>query len=186
MTELTAIAVAACALLGVCVTWHLLSAAAVWRRLSGERVVTCPETGHPEAVRIDVARAARTTIGNAAPDVRLAACTRWRARGPCDEMCLMEAADPGSRVSTMASEWYAGKRCAYCDDPLRDESFVDHHVALLGPDGTTREWSEVPPEGLPEALSTSRPVCWNCHIAETFRRRYPQLVTDRTNAPRTS
>ena len=25
------------------------------------------------------------------------------------------------------------------------------------------------------------PVCWNCHIAESFRREHPDLVTDRDN-----
>src|SRR6266576_3849706 len=45
-------------------------------------------------------------------------------------------------------------------------------VALL-------EWNEIPLEHLQQTLSTHWPVCWNCHIAETFRRRHPELVTDR-------
>ena len=29
------------------------------------------------------------------------------------------------------------------------------------------------------ALATSLPMCWNCHVAESFRRLHPELVTDR-------
>ena len=32
-----------------------------------------------------------------------------------------------------------------------------------------------------EAMSASLPVCWNCHVAPTFRREHPGLVVDRTN-----
>jgi hypothetical protein len=69
----------------------------------------------------------------------------------------------------------------YCAKQISDEPFVGHHPALLGPDGTTREWVDVEPERLPDALRTERPVCWDCHVIETFRRQYPSLVTDRTN-----
>ena len=47
-------------------------------------------------------------------------------------------------------------------------------------EGVTVEWSDFRPEALPEVLATHWPVCWDCHIAETFRRKYPKLVVDRT------
>ena len=28
-------------------------------------------------------------------------------------------------------------------------------------------------------MGTHLPVCWNCHIAESFRREHPELVVDR-------
>jgi hypothetical protein len=62
---------------------------------------------------------------------------------------------------------------------MGDPAFLDHYTALLADDGTTIEWPDVPAERLPAALRTQPPVCWNCHIAETFRRLHPELVTDR-------
>jgi len=43
----------------------------------------------------------------------------------------------------------------------------------------TREWVDIAPERLQAAPASSVPVCWNCHIAATFRRQHPELVTDR-------
>jgi hypothetical protein len=143
----------------------------VWQQYRGDRVVTCPETGRPAAVRIDAAHAAITAAKGTA-NVRLAACSRWATRGRCDEPCLFEASDSGSTITAIASGWYAGKRCVYCRNQITDEPFVGHHPALLGSDGTTREWVDVEPENLPDALRTASPVCWDCHIAETFRRQY--------------
>ena len=31
----------------------------------------------------------------------------------------------------------------------------------------------------PVMLDSYLPVCWDCHIAESFRREHPELVTDR-------
>jgi hypothetical protein len=72
-----------------------------------------------------------------------------------------------------------GTPCAFCRRPIVQTAFLDHYAALLQPDGTTVEWPAVAPERLRGALSTDPPVCWDCHIAETFRRLYPELVTDR-------
>jgi len=43
----------------------------------------------------------------------------------------------------------------------------------------TREWVDVGADRLALALATSLPLCWNCHVAATFRRTHPELVTDR-------
>jgi hypothetical protein len=158
----------------------------VWRRFNNERLVTCPETGHPAAVRIDSSHAAISALAHGRPDVRLAACSRWTDRGRCDEPCLIEAIDAQSRVACIAAQWFADKTCAYCGKALRPEHFLDHHSAVRQADGVTREWTEVPAERLQELFRTSDPVCWDCHIAETFRRTYPQLVTDRSNTSHTA
>lgn len=186
MTFVTAAWFAVGVSIAICLLGYVVRSMRIWRQFRGERVVTCPETGHPAAVRIDVAHAALTEIGTCEPDMRLAACSRWPTPGPCDEACLFEAQDPETRVAAIVAHWYAGKTCVYCRQPLGEDHIAGHHAAFLGPDGTTREWSDVAPERLPDALRTAWPVCWNCHVTETFRQRYPQLVTDRTNLTRTS
>jgi hypothetical protein len=35
------------------------------------------------------------------------------------------------------------------------------------------------PEQIPDVLSDHKPVCWDCDVAERFRRRHPELVTER-------
>lgn len=60
---------------------------------------------------------------------------------------------------------------------------MERKPALMSPERRTVEWHEVPAETLPEVLSTYRPVCWSCHIAESFRREHPELVIER---PRTA
>ena len=57
-------------------------------------------------------------------------------------------------------------------------------IALLDPDHRTIEWRQLRPEQLPDVFSTHRPVCWNCHVAETFRRLHPELVVDRELEPK--
>jgi hypothetical protein len=54
----------------------------------------------------------------------------------------------------------------------------DRHPALLSPDRVAKQWNEIPAEKLPEVFQT--PVCWDCYIAETFRRQNPDRVLDRT------
>jgi hypothetical protein len=34
-------------------------------------------------------------------------------------------------------------------------------------------------ENLPEIFATHLPMCWSCHIAQTFRREHPEMVIDR-------
>jgi hypothetical protein len=67
--------------------------------------------------------------------------------------------------------------------PLEQMHWMNHKPALMGRDHVTVEWNTVPAEILPEVLTTYLPVCWNCHIAETFRRRYPHSVVDRPWKP---
>jgi hypothetical protein len=62
--------------------------------------------------------------------------------------------------------------------------WFNHRPALLSPEGVTREWQQVSPEKLPDVLATHKPVCWNCHICETFRREYSDVVVDRSYTAR--
>jgi hypothetical protein len=77
------------------------------------------------------------------------------------------------------SNWYEGKECAYCHTPFHRLQPFDHPPALMGADRITLEWNVLKAERLPEIFRTYSPVCWNCHIAETFRRVHPELVVDR-------
>ena len=152
--------------------------------LRGTRLVTCPETGCPVAVDLDLRYSAvRSAFGR--PHFRLKDCTRWPERAGCGQTCLgdLEAAPQDCLVRTILAQWYAGKRCVLCRRNFGEIHWHDYKPALLGADGITREWTEIPPESLPEVLATHRPACWNCHIAETFRRQRPDLFIDRPPRP---
>lgn len=146
----------------------------------GKRLVICPETEKTETV--DVAEGfAALTAAYGQPKLCLEDCTRWPERNECNQECLRQVqADPQqSRVWNIVSTWYNGKKCVYCRkrfDPLKH---LDHAPALLAPDGITMEWKEFRPEQLPNIFSTYKPVCWNCHTTQTFRRVHPELVIDR-------
>jgi hypothetical protein len=112
-------------------------------------------------------------------------CSRWPERAGCGQTCLgdLEAAPHACLVRTILARWYAGQRCACCRRPFGEIHWHDHKPALVGTDGITREWTEIPPETIPAVLSTHRPVCWNCHVAETFRRVHGELVVERPPRP---
>ena len=159
--------------------WDVTRALRISRQLRGDRVVTCPETGRPTAVTIDVRHAVASGLVEHAPAIRLRTCSRWNERGRCDEPCIQEAAEPASTTRQIVERALKGRACAFCGKKIERAAFLDHYAALLQPDLTTIEWPEVPPERLREALITHPPVCWDCHVAEAFRRQYPELVTDR-------
>ena len=161
--------------------YHLAGAIA---ELRGKRIVNCPETGRPVAVDLDVRySAAHSLVGR--PHFRLKDCSRWPEKAGCGQMCLgdVEASPHDCLVRSILSRWYAGKRCVYCHHVFGDVHWHDRKPALRGADGVTREWSEFPAETIPEVLQTHEPVCWNCHIAETFRRERPDLFIDRPPRP---
>jgi hypothetical protein len=146
----------------------------------GKRLITCPETQKPAAVEVDAKQAA---LGGflSEPTLRLDQCSRWPERQDCGQECLKQIeADPENcLVWNIVSKWYEGKSCVFCHKEFGALHHLDHVPALCGPDHKTTEWKRIRPEQLPEVLATYRPVCWNCHIAETFRRLHPELVTNR-------
>lgn len=82
-------------------------------------------------------------------------------------------------VRRILSKWYGGKFCVHCGRDLSEIDWLEHKPALMSPECRTVELRQVAAERLPEVLKTHCPVCWNCHIAETFRRMYPDLVVNR-------
>jgi hypothetical protein len=160
-----------------------------WLSWRGRRMVTCPETKQPAGVAIDVKHvvkhAAWTPLGRP-PDLRLEICSRWPERQGCGQECLtqIEAAPEGCLVRNILGGWYAGKRCAVCGNEIGEIHWADHKPALLSPDGLTVEWEQVPTERIPDVLQTHAPVCWNCHIVQTFCHNHPELVVDRARSSR--
>lgn len=151
----------------------------------GKRLVTCPETHKPEAVEVAVGEAAVGAFLSE-PTLHLKECSRWPERQNCGQDCLQQVeADPEKcLVWNIVSKWYEGKTCVFCHKPIGPLHHLDHAPSLLGPDFKTSEWKDVRPEQLPEIFATCQPVCWNCHVAETFRRTHPGLVVDREREPK--
>jgi hypothetical protein len=151
----------------------------------GKRLITCPETHKTEAVDVAAGEAA---VGSflSEPTLRLKQCSRWPERQDCGQECLQQIeADPENcLVWNVVSKWYEGKKCAICHKAFGALHHLDHAPALLGADHKTVEWRELRPEQLPVVFSTHRPVCWNCHVSELFRRLYPELVVDREPEPK--
>lgn len=149
-------------------------------RFRGPRIVTCPETKKPAVVEVDTRHALLTsTVG--LPDIRLANCSRWPIKEQCGQECLMDLDVAPARclVSGVLMRWYRDKNCVYCRKAFPELHWVDHQPAVLSPDGKLLVWAEVNPVELQDVLETHSPVCWDCYIAQTFRRDHPDLVVIR-------
>jgi hypothetical protein len=149
-----------------------------YRRTS---VVVCPETRKPEAVHVNARRAAFETLKGGNVRLRLNQCSRWPERENCGQQCLSQIEnDPElCHTSAMAQQWFLDRSCVFCGKPILRLQWHEHPPALLDADGHTMIWNEIPAEHLPEAFEKCAPVCWSCHIAESFRRTHPELVVDR-------
>jgi len=155
-------------------------AAQTYLEFRGERLIECPENHKPAAVRVAVGKAAlEAAVGN--EQLRLSACSRWPEKQGCGQECLsqIEHSPKSCLVSTIVDNWYQGKSCAYCHKPFGAIHWHDHPPALVDRERKTIQWNEVPVNRLQEVMSSHLPVCWNCHIAESFRREHPELVVDR-------
>lgn len=151
------------------------------QKYAGERVIICPETGKQAMVEIDARHAAISSLVGQT-DLRLQDCWRWPINQDCGQECLLQldVAPPDCRVRSVLEKWYRGKHCAFCDRAVEEINLIDHQPALLNPEGVTVEWKQIPLSAVMKATSIYRPVCWNCHIAQTFRREHPDLVVERS------
>jgi hypothetical protein len=147
----------------------------------GSRVITCPETGRQAMVEVDARHAALTSlIGQT--EIRLESCWRWPLNRDCGQECLaqLDVAPPECLVRGVLSKWYRGKRCAFCERPFADIQWFDHKPTVISAeDGRTLDWSEISMPELTAVMRTHLPECWNCHIAQTFKREHPELVVER-------
>jgi hypothetical protein len=145
----------------------------------GARLITCPDNNASAAVEIDARGAVlRTAAGRST--LSLQSCSRWPEKKDCGQECLaqIESSDDGCRATAIVSRWYEGKSCVYCGRAI-PAHWHDRRPALMSPDFLTVQWSDIPIDELPAVLETHQPVCWNCHIAESFRKNHAGLVIDR-------
>jgi hypothetical protein len=151
-----------------------------WRRARGVRLITCPENHRPAAVTLDAVDAGLAAAVNERA-FHLSSCTRWPEKRDCNQACLSQIAEApdGCLVRARVAAWYRGKKCSLCQKSIEPTSWIDHQPALLSPGNMTVLWDEVPVEYLPDVFNTHRPVCWDCHVAESFRREFPDTVVDR-------
>lgn len=150
-------------------------------KFRGDSVVNCPETRKPAGVRVNALRAAVDSLRGRSGKVRLEQCSRWPEREQCGQECLNQIRHDANlcHVSAMAEQWYAGRDCTLCGKPIGKLSWHDHPPAMADEKRHTVQWNEIQPEDLQKALETHLPICWSCHMAETFRRRFPERVVDR-------
>ena len=150
------------------------------RRFGGGRVIICPETEKQAMVEVDARRAALTSlIGQT--EIRLESCWRWPLREDCGQECLLQldVAPAECLVRSVSVKWYRGRKCAFCARPFGEIELIDHKPALLNPEGVTVEWASIPIAAVNDAMANYLPVCWNCHVAQTFRREHADLVVER-------
>ncbi len=160
---------------------YMVIAARTWAHVHGPRVVICPETQKPVAVKVDVGHAITSAVWEK-PDLRLTSCTRWPERQDCEQPCVHQIETTPSETSpkTIAAHFFANERCSICTRPIEPPHTMTLQPGFMDP--TTHKvqsWQEVAPQDLAEAIATRRPLCANCTIAESFRQRYPDRVTDR-------
>jgi hypothetical protein len=162
-------------------TVHFVVAMRTWLRVRGARIVVCPETERPVAVRVDVGHAMATAIREK-PDLKLTSCTRWPERQDCDQPCVqqIETAPSETDPRTIAARFFGKAHCAICARRIETPSAIAPQPGFMDPASHKAErWDEIPPQDLPSAIATRRPLCSNCTVAETFRQRFPDRVTDR-------
>ncbi len=148
-------------------------------RYRGKMLVSCPETQEPVGVKVDSGSAAISSVlGD--NEIRLSNCTRWPEKQNCGQECLqqIENRPAACMVQNILANWYSDKTCVFCKKAFAGIHWHDHKPALRSLDDSIVEWSEIPVETLPSVLKTHLPVCWNCMIAENFRKQHPQLVTE--------
>jgi hypothetical protein len=151
-----------------------------WNAYRGTRVVVCPESREMVAVQVDAKHAA-ATASQGQPELRLESCTRWPEKAGCGQECLgqIESAPEACLLRTILADWYQGKSCALCRREFHAIHWHDHQPGLVGTRGEILAWDSFRPEQVLDVLATHGPVCWDCRVAEGFRREHPELVIDR-------
>jgi hypothetical protein len=160
---------------------YLIIAIRTWARVHGTRVVVCPETQRTAAVAVDVGHAMATAVWEQ-PDLRLTSCSRWPEREGCEQPCVrqIETAPSETKPRTIAVHFFGGERCAICRRPIDPPSAITLQPGFMDPaTHKVQRWNEIPPQDLADAVATKHPLCANCTLAESFRQRFPDKVTDR-------
>ena len=124
------------------------------------RVVTCPETPTPAAVR---------------GKHRLTSCSRWPEREGCNQPCLKQIATSpeGCLLKSLVTAWYEGKSCVECGRA------IEQPAAIRLFDGTSHEWGDFAPQDLPNLFETAEALCWQCNNVNELQRIRPNLAIRR-------
>jgi hypothetical protein len=151
-----------------------------YARYRDSRIITCPETREAALVEVDAMHAALTSLVGQ-PDIRLQNCWRWPLNENCGQECLtqLDVAPPECLVSGVLMKWYDSRICNYCSKPFEQIHWMDHRPALRSPQGRLVEWRDVPIEDIQTVISSYTPVCWDCYLAQSFRRDHPEMVVYR-------
>lgn len=148
-------------------------------RVRGEPVVIPPEgrqqTGIPAPA---VASAAGPSDARPTPALGLGALDGSRSQP--------SAALPLDRHSLATlKRWYTGRECAVCHREIGPVLATEPRPGLLNVAAPSREilrWDDIPADHLQAVLDSHLPVCASCNLAESFRREFPERVTDRTDS----
>jgi hypothetical protein len=170
-------------LLALVVVGYLALAVRAYVRMRGKRVVICPETNAPVGVTVDAGHAAVSALWDK-PDIQLKTCTRWPERHDCNQACTgqIEVSPEDTLATNILKRWYEGRECAICRQPIGHVHTSEPRPGLLNiASRQILAWSDIPTEQVPAALESHLPVCANCALAESFRRQFPDRVTDRAD-----
>lgn len=83
-------------------------------------------------------------------------------------------------MTAQLKQFFEGKHCAACSRPIPPMHAGELRPGLVN--ANTHEaifWDDIPAANLSTTLESHVPICSNCVIVETFRRRNPDLVVDR-------
>src|SRR5262249_61438261 len=109
-------------------------------------------------------------------------CAGRPERRDSDQRCVLqiEMSPSETRPKTIASRFFSNERCAICRRPIGPLGSTALQPGFMDPATRNVEtWDDVAPQDLPRAIATWRPLCSTCALAESFRQRSPDRVTDR-------
>jgi hypothetical protein len=124
----------------VLVVVGLRRALRTYLKFRGKRLVSCPETHQPAAVRAATGKAAfKATLGDG--QSRLSECSRWPEKEACGQECMaqIQEAPKACLVWAIINRWYQGQKCVYCHKPFGEIHWHDHPPALLDSERKTVE-----------------------------------------------
>ena len=82
-------------------------------------------------------------------------------------------------TTELLKHFFDGKACAICKRPIPPVHGVGLKPGLMDPATKhIHSWVEIPNVDIPKALETHVAICSECEVAESFRQRFPNLVTD--------
>lgn len=132
--------------------------------LGAPRVIRCPATARPAAVRLESFRAAIARALGRQPKIELADCSRWPDAANCARGCMADIVRDfdATRLSTQIDRWRASSQCSKCGRVFGSEGRTRTKVHFVSPNGMVFEWNELPFDWLGEALEDWQPLCGHC------------------------